>query len=210
MSMPETKPPSANVQSPLRTTAPAPAPAVAPTYSPVARTLHWLTVAFVAGMVSVGLIMTSRAERNIWDGLTNALYSSHKLAGVTLLALVLVRLVYRFTHGAPPDEPTIEPWQKFASHVTHWTLYALLVAVPVLGWTGISLYPALDIFGLFKLPGLVAPNQPASSTVFMMHKFGAFALVALVGLHIAAALFHHIVRKDGVLRRMLPGLKPRS
>ena len=80
----------------------------------------------------------------------------------------------------------------------------------VSGWIGISLYPALDIFGLFKLPGLVAPNQPVSSTVFMFHKFGAFALVGLVAVHVAAAVFHHFIHKDGVLRRMLPGLNPRD
>jgi cytochrome b561 len=180
-----------------------------PAYSPVARALHWLTVAFVAVMVPVGLVMTSRAERNIWDELTNALYSSHKLAGVALLALVIVRLVYRFRHGAPPDEPALEPWQKVVSHLTHWAIYALLLAVPLLGWIGVSLYPALDIFGLFKLPGLVSPNQPASSTVFNLHKLGAFALVGLVALHVGAAFFHHLVRKDGVLRRMLPGLRRR-
>lgn len=179
-------------------------------YSPVARLLHWLTVAMIAGMVPVGLFMTSRAERNIWDGLTNTLYSGHKLAGVLVLALVLGRLAYRFRHGAPPDEPTLEPWQKLASHATHWALYALLVVVPILGWLGISLYPALDIFGLFKLPGLVAPNQPASSNIFFLHRIAAFALVALAALHIGAALFHYMVRKDGVLRRMLPGLPRRG
>ena len=179
-------------------------------YSPVARLLHWLTVAFVAGMVPIGVIMTDRAERNVWDSLTNTLYSSHKLAGLTLLVLVIARLAYRLIHGAPPDEPTLEPWQKLVSHLTHWTIYALLLCVPLLGWISISLYPALDIFGLFKLPGLVAPNQPASSTVFMLHKLGAFALVGLVTMHIGAALFHHVIRGDGVLRRMLPGLKRRQ
>ena len=191
-------------------TPPSAQPEPPPVYSPVARVLHWLTVLFVAGMVPVGLLMTSRAERNVWDGLTNALYSSHKLAGVLLLCVVVVRLLYRLVHGAPPDEPTIEPWQKIVSHLTHWTIYLLLLAVPVLGWIGISLYPALDIFGLFKLPGLVAPNQPVSSTDFMFHKLGAFALVALVALHAGAALFHHVVRNDGVLRRMLPVLQKRE
>ena len=194
--------------------APSPAPPAdtgdVPVYSPVARLLHWLTVAFVAVMVPVGLVMTSRAEHNIWDGLTNALYSSHKLAGVLLLCLVAVRLIYRLSHGAPPDEPTLEPWQKRVSHLTHWAIYALLIAVPLLGWTGISLYPALDIFGLFTLPGLVSPNQPMSSTVFNLHKLGAFALVALVAMHVGAACFHYFIRKDGVLRRMLPGLKRRD
>lgn len=211
--MPDTRTPATAKPDPSRTAAtPAARGSVAdaPVYSGTARLLHWLTFAFVAVMAPVGLFMTSRAERNIFDGLTNALYSSHKLAGLTLLVLVVARLVYRLVHGAPPDEPTLAPWQRIVSHLTHWAIYALLLTVPVLGWIGVSLYPALDIFGLFNLPALVAPNQGASSMAFMAHKLGAFALLALVGLHVAAALFHFIVRKDGVLRRMLPGLKPRQ
>lgn len=198
--MPDPKP--SQVQSGARPTS---APAEAPAYSRTARTLHWATVVFVLCQIPVGLIMRGRAERNVWDGLTNTLYSSHKLAGLTVLALVAARLVYRLVHGAPPDEPTIEPWQKVVSHVVHWALYALLLAVPLLGWLGISLYPALDIFGLFKVPGLVAPNQPKSEVAFFWHKIGAFTLIGLVAMHFGAAMFHAIVRKDGVLRRMWPG-----
>lgn len=179
-------------------------------YSPVARALHWLTVVIVAVMVPVGLVMTARAEKNIWDGLTNNLYSGHKLAGITLLVIVVVRLIYRLVHGAPRDEPTLEPFHKLASHATHWAIYALLLAIPMLGWLGVSLYPALDVFGVLKLPALVAPNQPTSSTVFMWHKLAAFALVGLVAMHMGAALYHHFIRGDSVLRRMLPGLKARG
>lgn len=203
-SSPSRSPTSGSVSPPR---VPRPETADAAVYSPVARAFHWITVVLVALMVPVGLFMTARAERNIWDGLTNTLYSGHKLTGLLLLVVVVGRLGYRLIKGAPPDEPTIEPWQKAASHVTHWTLYLLLLAVPILGWVGISLYPALDVFGLFRLPGLVAPNQPASSTVFFLHKIGAFALVGLAAVHIVAALYHYIVRKDGVLRRMLPSLR---
>jgi hypothetical protein len=82
---------------------------------------------------------------------------------VTILIVVFWRLVYRLTRGAPPDEPTLEPWQKVASHANHWGLYLLLVAAPVAGYVGISLFPALDIFGLVKLPGIVAPDKAAAS-----------------------------------------------
>lgn len=178
-------------------------------YSPVARMLHWLTVVLIAVMVPVGLVMTSRAEKNIWDGLTNNLYSGHKLAGIVVLGIVVIRLLYRLVHGAPADEPTLATVHRIASHATHWAIYALLLAIPMLGWLGVSLYPALDVFGVLKLPALVAPNQPASSTVFMWHKLAAFALVGLVGMHIAAAIYHHFIRGDGVLIRMLPGLRRR-
>jgi cytochrome b561 len=77
--------------------------------------------------------------------------------------------------------------------------------VPVAGYIGISLFPALDIYG-FKLPGVVAPDQAAAKSVFEIHRLLALALVALIAMHVAAALFHHLVRKDNVLARMLPSL----
>lgn len=177
------------------------------TYSPTARALHWATVALVALQVPVGVYMVYRGNTlNVWDKLTGALYNSHKLVGVTILLLVLWRLAYRFTRGAPPDEPTLEPWQRLASHATHWGLYGLLVAAPVAGYVGISLFPALDIFGLFKLPGIVAPDKAAARTAFAVHGALALGLVLLIGMHVGAALFHYVVRKDNVLGRMIPRL----
>ncbi|MCW5634194.1 MAG: cytochrome b [Rubrivivax sp.] len=178
------------------------------TYSPLARTLHWVTVVLVALQVPVGVWMVYRGNTlNLWDKLTGALYNGHKLVGVTILVLVLWRLAYRFARGAPPDEPTLEPWQRLASHANHWGLYLLLIAVPVAGYVGVSLYPALDIFGLFKLPAVVAPDKAAASTVFAVHGVLALLLVALVAVHVAAALYHHLVRKDNVLARMIPRLR---
>lgn len=177
------------------------------TYSQTARALHWITVALVAIQVPVGIAMTYRGNTlNVWDKLTGALYSGHKVIGVTILIVVLWRLVYRLTRRAPPDEPTLEPWQKVASHANHWGLYLLVVATPVAGYVGISLFPALDIFGLFKLPGIVAPDRAAASAAFAVHMALAIALVVLIALHVAAALFHYFVRKDNVLGRMIPRL----
>lgn len=174
------------------------------TYSVTARRFHWWTVLLVTIQIPVGLYMAYRGnELNIWDGLTNTLYNSHKSLGVVIFVVVLARLIYRLTHGAPPDEPTLEPWQKIAAGFNHWGLYVLLLIVPILGYVGISLYPALDIFGLFSLPGIVAPDQNASKLVFYYHWLGAVAIVLLIGVHIGAALFHYLIRRDGVLRRML-------
>ena len=174
-------------------------------YASAARMFHWITVVFLLLQIPVGFYMSYRGNTlNIWDGTTDALYSSHKLAGLALLCIVIGRLVYRLRNGAPPDEPTIEPWQRAASHVTHWSLYALLILTPLMGWIGISLYPSREVFGLFSLPALWTPNQPASATAFMLHEWLAKLMMLLIAVHIAAALFHHFVRKDGVLRRMLP------
>ena len=174
-------------------------------YTPMARMFHWITAGLLALMYPVAIYMTYRGnELNVWDGLTNGLYSTHKLTGFLILLLVIVRLTYRRQNGAPPDEPTIEPWQRLASHVTHWTLYGLLIVVPLMGWISVSLYGAREIFGLFSLPALWTVNQEASKTAFTIHKTLAFMMLALIAVHISAALFHHFIRKDGVLRRMLP------
>lgn len=180
-------------------------------YSLTARKFHWWTVAFMAVLVPLGIVMEHRGnDLNIWDATTNNMYSLHKLLGFMVLWIVALRFAFRLRAGAPPDEPTLEPWQKLASHVTHWAIYALLLLVPVLGWLGVSMYGARDIFGLFSLPPLAPVDQARSGLVLLVHKGAAILLVLAVGAHVAAALYHHMIRKDGVLTRMLPGLKRRD
>lgn len=178
-----------------------------PGYSGVARTLHWVTALAVFVMIPVGLTMSYRGNvLDIWDGLTNGLYSAHKLLGFLLLWLTAGRLAYRLLHGVPPDEPTLAWWQKGLSHLVHWLLYGLLLVVPLLGWIGVSLFPALTIFELFDLPALARPDEAAAQRVLGIHGKLALALGALAILHIVAALYHRFVRRDGVLRRMWPGV----
>ena len=178
------------------------------TYDSVARGLHWWTVAFLAVLFPVGIGMVIRGKwLDIWDTTTNNLYSTHKLLGFTLFLLVLARLAYRLARGAPRDEPTLDPWHKRAGHLNHRALYALLVAVPLAGWFGVQLFPALDVFGLFSLPAVVAPNNARSTLVLQIHAILAFTLLGLIALHVAAALYHHVIRGDGVLVRMLPAAR---
>ena len=107
-------------------------------YSATARFLHWLTVAVLLVMVVTGLVMVYRGkDLNIWDQLTNTLYTTHKTLGLLLLALIVVRLGYRLMRGAPVDEPSLNGLQRFVAHFTHWAIYALLIGLPVLGWIGI-------------------------------------------------------------------------
>lgn len=176
-------------------------------YSPPARRFHWWTVALVAVQLPLGLYMAYRGNTlGIFDGLTNTLYSSHKLIGITIFLVVLFRLLYRLTHGAPDHEPTITRWQKVASQLNHWGLYLLLLVIPIYGYIGISQYPALDIFGI-PLPGIVPPNQDYAAVTFYIHFWLAMLLLLMVAVHVAAALFHYIIRKDNVLARMLPSLR---
>lgn len=177
-------------------------------YGAAARHMHWITAAAVIVMVPAGLAMTYRGDTlNIWDATTNAMYSAHKLFGFLVLWLVAGRLAYRLLRGAPPDEPTLTPLQKAGSHLVHCLLYGLLLVVPLLGWIGVSLYPSLTVFGLFDLPALTAPNQQRAEAVLEIHGKLAIAMALLACAHIGAALYHHFIRRDGVLRRMLPGLK---
>lgn len=173
------------------------------TYSVTARRFHWWTVAFLAVQIPIGVAMVYRGKGlNLWDAVTNWLYSTHKLLGLIILFVVLARLAYRFTRGAPPDDPTLELWQKGVAHATHWLLYLLLIVVPIGGFIGITLYPALDVHG-FTLPALASPDQQTAERVFFWHMLGAFAIVLLAGMHVAGALFHYVIRRDGVLQRML-------
>jgi cytochrome b561 len=114
---------------------------------------------------------------------------------------VIARLIYRLVHGAPADEPTLRPWEKVVSHITHWAIYALLVIVPLLGWLAISYYGPFEPFG-FKLPALASKDDARATQVFFLHKLAAYALILLVGMHLGAAIMHYVIRKDGVLARM--------
>ena len=180
------------------------------TYSATVRQFHWWTFVLVAVQFVLGIVMLVRASwMDIWDFTTNTAYSAHKLLGVIVFLVVVARLFYRVRHGAPADEPSLEPWHKRASHLTHWAIYALLIIVPLIGWFGVQLYPALDVFGLFSLPAVVPPDNAASVWVLQLHAIAAFVLAFLLIMHTAAALYHHFIRGDGVLARMLPWVTPR-
>jgi len=175
-------------------------------YTPTARTLHWLTVLLLAVQIPVGFYMAYRGNvLNLWDSVTNTLYSGHKVGGLTILTLVVIRYLYRLAARPPGPEPTITTWQHVVSTLNHWALYLLLIAMPVLGYLGVAYYPALDVFG-FKLPALVEPDKPLAEQVLFWHMVGAYVLLALVALHVAAALYHYLIRRDNVLGRMLPSL----
>jgi len=179
-----------------------------PVYSPFARFLHWLVVVLIAVMAITGYLMVYRGkDLNIWDALTNNLYSTHKALGLVVLGLVIIRLVYRLVAGRPSDEATLTPFQKIASHTVHWTLYALLLVIPLGGWLGVSLFPALDVFGLFQIPALASPDKALSEQVLWVHGWAAYFLLGFVAIHVFAALYHHFVRNDGVLARMLPSVR---
>lgn len=170
-------------------------------YSGIAKLLHWTVAVCVLTLIAAGLTMNEVEPGT----LQNVLYTVHRSLGVLVLFLMLIRLTYRLVHGAPPHEPTLTAMQRMVSHAVHMALYALLIAQPIIGWVATSAYGAkISFFGLFTLPDLVAKDQALSEPLFAVHHWMGLLIAALAGMHIAAALFHYFIRKDGVLQRMLP------
>ena len=141
-----------------------------------------------------------------WGPLKNQLYDLHRSFGTLVLVLVALRIVWRLYSRPPALPDTVAPWQRLAAHLAHFGLYVCLIAMPLLGWIGTSLYGAkITVFGLFVLPPIVAKDRPNSEWVLELHAWLGMAFAALIVMHIAAALVHHFVHKDDVLKRMLPG-----
>ena len=169
-------------------------------YSAVAKLLHWISAAAVITAVVLGFAMNS-----VDAGATqNRLYDLHRSFGALILLLTGGRLLWRL-YSPPPPMPDLPAWQAKAATFVHRLLYVLLMALPLLGWAGTSAFPAkIMVFGLFELPPLVGPDRELSELLLEMHEVVALTLCALIAAHLAAALYHHLVRKDDTLKRMLP------
>jgi cytochrome b561 len=160
-------------------------------------------------MIPLGLYMVNRGNWSNFDAMTNTLYSWHKLIGFCVLWLVVVRIIVRLTRGAPPPVP-LHPLQQFAASATHLGLYVLLAVVPILGWTGLSAYGAMDVALGITLPSVIPKNEALSETLLAYHGWAAIGLGLLVLMHVGAALMHRFVFKDGVFARMWPGAGGKS
>jgi len=170
-------------------------------YTRTAILLHWLTAALIFGIVPLGIYMHDLPLSP--DKLQ--LYSYHKWIGVTIFMLVVLRLLWRATHTPPALPASIPRWQQRASQTVHAGLYGLMLATPLSGWLMSSAKGFKTVwFGVLPLPDLVAKNKVLGETLAEVHEVLSFTLAALVLLHIAAALKHHFVERDDVLRRMLP------
>ena len=180
--------------SSLGTTAPVAA------YSVTARVLHWLTAALVLTMVPIGIVMANFSLGPAGD----TLYDIHRSIGAVLIPVVLVRLIYRLGHPAPPLPADIPAIQQLAAHATHWGLYALLVIQPFVGWIATSAYRApIKVFWLFQLPPIWPVDQAFSEKMFTVHRWLGILMALMLCAHIGAALYHHFIRKDDVLLRMV-------
>ncbi|MEX1167735.1 MAG: cytochrome b [Hydrogenophaga sp.] len=172
-------------------------------YNFMARWLHALLGLALVGMFAVGLYMVDlpfSPERL-------KLYNWHKWAGVTVLTLSFVRLMWRLTHR-PPELPALieiamPAWQRRAHHATHFGLYVLFFAVPLAGWAYSSAagFPIV-LFGVFQLPDFVPVSESLADFLKPVHWYAALGLAALVVLHVAGALKHRFIDRDTLLSRM--------
>jgi cytochrome b561 len=168
----------------------------------VSKLLHWLVLAMVLAMAYLGLTMGALPNG---PGKA-ATYALHKSIGITLLAVVLVRLGWRLWAGAPAPVAGTPAWQARIARLTHWALYALLLAMPLSGWLLNSAAGApLQWFGLAKVPALAAQDEGLRDIARQAHELLFWTLVGLVLVHVAAAFYHHLFARDATLVRMLPG-----
>lgn len=167
-------------------------------YSAVAIAFHWVLALAIVGSFSVGLYMADLP----FSPQRLKLFNWHKWAGVTILALSALRLLWRLTHRPPPDLP-MPGWQRAAAHATHYGLYLLFFAVPLVGWAYSSAagFPIVWL-GVLPLPDFVSPDKALAEAIKPWHGRLAWLLAVLVVLHVAAALKHHFIDRDGLLSRM--------
>jgi cytochrome b561 len=169
-------------------------------YSLTARAAHWITAILVIVAFFIGLTMLQVDRGPLQD----QLFDWHRSLGATVLLITALRLLWRLGHPAPPLPPDTPAWIRVAAWLSHRLLYAFLLILPIIGWLGSSAFGApVHFYGLFDLPALIGPDKALAHILFAIHIWGAFALAALVVLHIGAALYHLLVRRDSVFRRMV-------
>lgn len=170
-------------------------------YGLIAQAFHWVIVVlviaqFVLGFTAHGLPIS--LERLV-------LLARHKSIGITIFVLVVLRLAWRLYSRPPPLPPAPHPLFDTAARVSHGLLYALLLAMPPVGWLYSSAsHLTVAWFGLFPLPNLIGPDKKLAQALLLTHESMAWLLLATVTLHVLAALWHHFLLKDAVLLRMLP------
>lgn len=136
-------------------------------------------------------------------------YSWHKWMGVTTFILVILRVGWLATHPAPSLPRAMPPWQTRTARVTHFVLYLLMFVIPLSGWLMSSAKGVPTVyFGVLPIPDLIGKDKAMGDVLVVVHQSLAFGLAALVGLHVAAALKHQLMDRDGVMGRMVPFLKP--
>lgn len=179
--------------------------AISSRYDPIAVTLHWIIALAIITMLALGQVMEDLPIAYKFQA-----YNFHKSLGISILALSIFRLIWRFLNPPPALPEGMKPHERFLAHAAHWGLYFLMIAMPLSGWLMVSAmhkYPTV-FFGLGEVPFIPMPSgtnpKAASDLLKDAHELLANGAILLIGLHVAAALKHHFMDKDTILTRMLP------
>jgi cytochrome b561 len=173
-----------------------------PGYSGVAKALHWLIVASLIAQYTIAWTMPGIHRGTRPEGLI----AVHLSLGILVLALVILQLLWRVGHPVPPGSDTMPAWQQRGAKAVHALLYLLLLLLPLMGWANACARGwTIRLFGLFALPPILPAGSPLGRQLGDIHIWTSYALLAVAGLHLAAALYHHLWLRDRVLWRMLPG-----
>ena len=170
-------------------------------YDTTAKVLHWLVVALLLAQYLIGWLMPD-IHRGMKPG--DAM-TWHISVGIVILALIVVRLVWRLTHRVAP-ESSLEPWQRLAAEAVHWLMYLLVLLTTISGWLFASFRGwSISLFFLTPLPMLSADNAAAGKAIDGLHQAMEWSLLILIGVHVLAALLHLLFYRNRVMQRMLPG-----
>lgn len=173
-------------------------------YNNVAVSLHWLVALLILAAFPLGLYMSDL----VLSPIKLKLYSYHKWIGITVLTLVLVRLLWRMVTRIPELPNSMKFWEKTAANVMHYVLYVMMLLVPLTGWLMSSAKGFQTVwFGVLPLPDLVGKDKALGDLLKDWHENLNYLLLALVVIHVAAALKHQFVTRDGLLARMMPWLR---
>lgn len=181
-------------------------------YTSIAIILHWVIAAAIIYQLWLGLAMPHGDE--VATRAEFEMIQLHKSVGVTILLLSLARLGWRLTHRPPALPAAMAGWEKLAARATHWAFYGLMIGTPLVGWAMVSASPLgvdtvlFDILPWPHLPGFegLEDKAAAAEALAEIHEYLAFSMIGLLALHVAAALKHQFVNRDGVLGRMIPFL----
>lgn len=166
------------------------------------RLLHWLMAICILSMLFIGVGMVSTVTPKYLT-----LVQIHKPLGIAILVLALIRLALRFYYGSPALPPDLPEPMKLAAELSQYILYALMIGMPLLGWGMLSAasYPVV-LFGGVHLPSILPLSDSLHTLLWHAHYYLAFAFFAIILMHVAAILFHKLIRRDGVFETMAPQL----
>ena len=176
---------------------------MAESYNSVSKWFHWVTVGLMAVALPVGFVI-----KHIKDSDKMPFYAVHESAGLTILLVAVARIAWRLTHPPPPLPGSVPPAMRTAAAVNHWLLYAALIVQPTLGFVatnaqGFPLRGETAYLGFIDFPKFMEANKAVADAVQSAHTVVGISIAVLLAIHIAAAVFHQAVRRDGTLLRIV-------